>query len=54
MPTLPLITKLPVNINTKNTVVIVATILQENAFRRLLIGFSILNLLSAQHILMRE
>jgi len=41
-PTLPLKTRFPVYTNTKSIVVKVATILQEIAFNRLLMGFSIL------------
>jgi hypothetical protein len=40
-PTLLLKTKFPVNMKTKSIVVKVATILQEIAFTKLLIGFSI-------------
>jgi hypothetical protein len=40
-PMMPLKTKFPVKINTKNIVVREATILQEIAFAKLLIGFSI-------------
>ena len=44
-PIVPLKTRFPVKINTKNIVVKDATILQETAFAKLLIGFSISNLL---------
>jgi len=40
-PIVPLKTKFPVKINTKNIVVKDATILHEIAFAKLLIGFSI-------------
>jgi hypothetical protein len=40
-PIVPLKTKFPVNRNAKNIVVKDATILQEIAFAKLLIGFSI-------------